>query len=161
MGHGYFLMRGLNKVGAEMSLTILSYNLKRESNQHYRSAKDERSSNLKRIKASFSPTRLARGLQPKFTFPAITNPHQPIKSASHTSPQNQFSVLTQSDDLLGGAETECQFRNCNCGLRNRVFHPSSVMSSSISATMSKQPASSTATLIAPSSDFTFRRRVTP
>src|SRR6266446_3797207 len=29
MGHGYFLMRGLNKVGAEMSLTILSYNIKR------------------------------------------------------------------------------------------------------------------------------------
>ena len=32
MGHGYFLMRGLNKVGAEMSLTVLSYNLKRVIN---------------------------------------------------------------------------------------------------------------------------------
>jgi hypothetical protein len=32
MGHGYFLMRGLNKVGAEMSLTILSYNIKRVIN---------------------------------------------------------------------------------------------------------------------------------
>ena len=32
MGHGYFLMKGLNKVGAEMSLTILSYNLKRVIN---------------------------------------------------------------------------------------------------------------------------------
>ena len=31
-GHGYFLMRGLNKVGAEMSLTILSYNIKRVIN---------------------------------------------------------------------------------------------------------------------------------
>ena len=32
MGHSYFLMRGLNKVGAEMILTILSYNLKRVIN---------------------------------------------------------------------------------------------------------------------------------
>jgi len=32
MGHGYFLMKGLNKVGAEMSLTVLSYNLKRVIN---------------------------------------------------------------------------------------------------------------------------------
>src|SRR5205807_2536125 len=32
MGHSYFLMRGLNKVGAEMSLTVLSYNLKRAIN---------------------------------------------------------------------------------------------------------------------------------
>ncbi len=32
MGHGYFLMRGLNKVGAEMSLTILSYNIRRVIN---------------------------------------------------------------------------------------------------------------------------------
>jgi transposase len=32
MGQGYFLMRGLNKVGAEMSLTVLSYNLKRVIN---------------------------------------------------------------------------------------------------------------------------------
>ena len=32
MGHSYFLMRGLNKVGAEMSLTVLSYNLKRTIN---------------------------------------------------------------------------------------------------------------------------------
>ena len=32
MGQGYFLMRGLNKVGAETSLTVLSYNLKRVIN---------------------------------------------------------------------------------------------------------------------------------
>jgi len=32
MNQGYFLMRGLNKVGAEMSLTVLSYNLKRVMN---------------------------------------------------------------------------------------------------------------------------------
>jgi len=32
MGHSYFLMKGLNKVGAEMSLTILSYNIKRVIN---------------------------------------------------------------------------------------------------------------------------------
>jgi hypothetical protein len=32
MGQGYFLMKGLNKVGAEMSLTVLSYNLKRVIN---------------------------------------------------------------------------------------------------------------------------------
>ena len=32
MGHGYFLMKGLNKVGAEMSLTVLSYNIKRVMN---------------------------------------------------------------------------------------------------------------------------------
>ncbi len=32
MGHSYFLMRGLSKVGAEMSLTVLSYNLKRVIN---------------------------------------------------------------------------------------------------------------------------------
>jgi transposase len=32
MNQGYFLMRGLHKVGAEMSLTILSYNLKRAIN---------------------------------------------------------------------------------------------------------------------------------
>jgi transposase len=32
MGHSYFLMRGLHKVGAEMSLTVLSYNLKRVIN---------------------------------------------------------------------------------------------------------------------------------
>jgi Transposase DDE domain len=32
MGHSYFLMRGLNKVGAEMSLTVLSYNIKRVVN---------------------------------------------------------------------------------------------------------------------------------
>ena len=32
MNQGYFLMRGLNKVGAEMSLTVLSYNLKRVIN---------------------------------------------------------------------------------------------------------------------------------
>ena len=32
MGHSYFLMKGLHKVGAEMSLTILSYNLKRAIN---------------------------------------------------------------------------------------------------------------------------------
>ena len=32
MGHSYFLMRGLDKVGAEMSLTVLSYNLKRVIN---------------------------------------------------------------------------------------------------------------------------------
>jgi hypothetical protein len=32
MGHGYFLMRGLNKVRAEMSLTVFSYNLKRVIN---------------------------------------------------------------------------------------------------------------------------------
>jgi hypothetical protein len=29
---GYFLMRGLNKVGTEVSLTILAYNLKRVIN---------------------------------------------------------------------------------------------------------------------------------
>lgn len=32
MGQGYFLMRGLHKVGAETSLTVLSYNLKRVIN---------------------------------------------------------------------------------------------------------------------------------
>jgi len=32
MGHSYFLMKGLPKVGAEMSLTVLSYNLKRVIN---------------------------------------------------------------------------------------------------------------------------------
>jgi transposase len=32
MGHDYFLLKGLNKVGAEMSLTVLSYNLKRVIN---------------------------------------------------------------------------------------------------------------------------------
>jgi len=32
MGHGYFLMKGLHKVGAEMSLTVLSYNIKRVIN---------------------------------------------------------------------------------------------------------------------------------
>jgi transposase len=32
MGHSYFLMRGLPKVGAEMSLTVLSYNIKRVIN---------------------------------------------------------------------------------------------------------------------------------
>jgi transposase len=32
MGQGYFLMKGLHKVGAEMSLTVLSYNLKRVIN---------------------------------------------------------------------------------------------------------------------------------
>jgi transposase len=32
MNQGYFLMRGLNKVGIEMSLTILAYNLKRVIN---------------------------------------------------------------------------------------------------------------------------------
>jgi transposase len=32
MGHGYFLMKGLNQVGAEMSLTVLSYNIKRVIN---------------------------------------------------------------------------------------------------------------------------------
>ncbi len=32
MGHSYFLMKGLNKVGAEMSLTVLSYNIKRVIN---------------------------------------------------------------------------------------------------------------------------------
>lgn len=32
MNQGYFLMRGLNQVGAEMSLTVLSYNLKRVIN---------------------------------------------------------------------------------------------------------------------------------
>ena len=32
MGHGYFLMKGLPKVGAEMSLTVLSYNIKRVIN---------------------------------------------------------------------------------------------------------------------------------
>jgi transposase len=32
MNQGYFLMRGLSKVGAEMSLTILAYNLKRVMN---------------------------------------------------------------------------------------------------------------------------------
>lgn len=31
-GHSYFLMRGLNQVGAEMSLTVLSYNIKRVIN---------------------------------------------------------------------------------------------------------------------------------
>src|SRR5262245_19510033 len=32
MNQGYFLMKGLHKVGAEMSLTVLSYNLKRAIN---------------------------------------------------------------------------------------------------------------------------------
>src|SRR5260370_2118776 len=32
MGHAYFLMRGLNQVGAEMSFTVLCYNLKRVIN---------------------------------------------------------------------------------------------------------------------------------
>jgi hypothetical protein len=32
MNQGYFLMRGLTKVGAETSLTILAYNLKRVIN---------------------------------------------------------------------------------------------------------------------------------
>lgn len=32
MGHSYFLMKGLHKVGAEMSLTVLSYNIKRVVN---------------------------------------------------------------------------------------------------------------------------------
>ena len=32
MNQGYFLMRGLTKVRAEMSLTILAYNLKRVIN---------------------------------------------------------------------------------------------------------------------------------
>ncbi len=32
MNQGYFLMKGLQKVGAEMSLTVLSYNIKRAVN---------------------------------------------------------------------------------------------------------------------------------
>jgi hypothetical protein len=32
MNSGYFLLRGLKKVGAEMSLTVLCYNLKRALN---------------------------------------------------------------------------------------------------------------------------------
>lgn len=32
MGHGYFLMRGKRKVGTEMSLTVMAYNLKRAIN---------------------------------------------------------------------------------------------------------------------------------
>ena len=32
LNQGYFLTRGLSKVGAEMSLTVLSYNLKRVIN---------------------------------------------------------------------------------------------------------------------------------
>jgi hypothetical protein len=32
MNSGYFLMRGIKKVGAEMSLTILGYNVKRVIN---------------------------------------------------------------------------------------------------------------------------------
>ena len=32
MNQGYFLTRGLHKVGAEMSLTVLSYNIKRVIN---------------------------------------------------------------------------------------------------------------------------------
>jgi Transposase DDE domain len=32
MDQGYFLMRGMKKVGAEMSLTVLAYNLKRVLN---------------------------------------------------------------------------------------------------------------------------------
>ena len=32
MNQGYFLTRGLKKVGAEMSLTVLSYNIKRAIN---------------------------------------------------------------------------------------------------------------------------------
>ena len=32
MNQGYFLTRGLSKVGAEMSLTVLSYNIKRVMN---------------------------------------------------------------------------------------------------------------------------------
>ncbi len=36
MGHGYFLMKGLNKVGAEMSLTVLSYNIKRSTSSESR-----------------------------------------------------------------------------------------------------------------------------
>lgn len=32
MNSGYFLMKGLQKVGAEMSLTVLAYNLKRVVN---------------------------------------------------------------------------------------------------------------------------------
>ena len=32
MDQGYFLLRGLKKVGAEMSLTVLSYNIKRVLN---------------------------------------------------------------------------------------------------------------------------------
>lgn len=32
MASGYFLMKGLKKVGAEMSLTVLAYNIKRVVN---------------------------------------------------------------------------------------------------------------------------------
>ena len=32
MDQGYFLMKGLQKVGAQMSLTVLSYNIKRALN---------------------------------------------------------------------------------------------------------------------------------
>lgn len=32
MNSGYFLMRGIKKVGAEMSLTVLGYNIKRVMN---------------------------------------------------------------------------------------------------------------------------------
>lgn len=32
MDHGYFLLRGLEKVSAEMSLSVLTYNLKRVIN---------------------------------------------------------------------------------------------------------------------------------
>ncbi len=32
MNQGYFLMRGIKKVAAEMSLTVLSYNIKRVLN---------------------------------------------------------------------------------------------------------------------------------
>lgn len=32
MDQGYFLMKGLQKVAAEMSLTVLSYNIKRVMN---------------------------------------------------------------------------------------------------------------------------------
>jgi len=32
MGSGYYLMRGIKKVGAEMSLTVLAYNIKRVIN---------------------------------------------------------------------------------------------------------------------------------
>ena len=32
MGHGYFLMRGKEKVSAEMSMSVLTYNMKRVMN---------------------------------------------------------------------------------------------------------------------------------
>jgi hypothetical protein len=82
MGHGYFLMKGLNKVGAEMSLDGLELQ-HQTSYQPHRSQENDRSCDLNREQRSLSPH--AHRLLPTESLRSLPNLLTPTRSGHQTN----------------------------------------------------------------------------